>query len=175
MSDKVIHDALRELSCNELRWRKTAFPGVWYYYAESGVYAIRIYGGRDGLDERICLVRASNPAEAAEKAIEAFPSRGADAPKNLAVLRDALDKIRDWTVAASEDDTFPPEAFELVRRIRRKAKAALAAPVRNCDRFATFDEAGKAWFDWTETHRNPDGTCDTLSSWLMALAEADKS
>ena len=142
---------------------------MWYYYAESGVYAIRVRIECGGLDERICLVRARNPAEAAEKAVEAFPHHRAETPKNLAVLRDALDKIAHDTEDGGK--LFTDEA----KAIHDVAKEAFAAPVRNCDKYATFDDAPKAWFDWTETHRNPDGTCDMLSSWLMALAEADKS
>ena len=56
----------------------------------------------------------------------------------------------------------------------RKAKAALAEPVRNCDRFGGDCKLlNAAWFDWTgsPSGQNADGTVKlTFAEWLLAPA-----
>lgn len=53
----------------------------------------------------------------------------------------------------------------------RKAKAALAAPPRNCDRFASAEEAWYAYDEWAESYR-AQGKTEPLNEvgWLFATA-----
>ena len=56
----------------------------------------------------------------------------------------------------------------------KDAKAALAKPPRNCDRFGgDYKMLHTAWFDWTgsPSGQNPDGTVKlTFSEWLLEKA-----
>ena len=118
MSDAAIHSALRELSRNELLWRNTAFVGVQYYYAESGVYAIRFRAGRDACDDWcISLVRARNPAEAAEKAMSMRRPDREELLKRLEAQRSALKSVQALLVGSIHSGTMDcHEALEVVEK-----------------------------------------------------------
>ena len=53
----------------------------------------------------------------------------------------------------------------------RKAKAALAAPLRNCDRYASAEEAWDAYDEWADSYR-AQGKTEPLNEvgWLFAPA-----
>lgn len=63
---------------------------------------------------------------------------------NSAAMREALEAIRGY---AEECATKNPEIGEMVSFgwIAGKCRAALAAPPRNCDLYATAEEAAEAW------------------------------
>ena len=63
---------------------------------------------------------------------------------NAAAMREALKEISEL-VWSSIDPECDNDCCRPLRRIARIADAALAAPPRNCDRFATVGAAHKAW------------------------------
>ena len=91
-----------------------------------------------------------------------------DCAKMREALSAALDMIFDLQVCNRS-----PIANS-VYAVRRKIKAALAAPPRNCDRFGCdYKMLHTAWFDWTgsPSGQNPDGTVKlTFAEWLLAPA-----
>lgn len=91
---------------------------------------------------------------------------------NIKAIREALADLLDGTCFhcdLSEDCNGVP--CEKVQN----AKAALAAPPRNCDLFGgDFKMLHTAWFDWTgsPSGTNPDGTVKlTFAEWLLEIAE----
>ena len=100
---------------------------------------------------------------------------------NAAAMRAALEKI---VRVAEEWDTPGIHAVQAtLYRILEAARAALAAPVRNCDRFRTADEVSAYW--GANVHAVPlhgdayamriDGeTYPTFLDWLMAPAKEGK-
>ena len=86
---------------------------------------------------------------------------------NVAKLREALERILDYW--GHLDFTYPPE-----RKLRDAAREALATPPRNCDRFATLEEAlehfEQIYFGPTE----PEPVSEAFERWLFAAAEGDK-
>ena len=77
------------------------------------------------------------------------------APGNAAALREALEKIARWDDGIGAD-------------ISNIARAALAAPARNCDRFATANDAVKGYIAAHPHDDEPDAS--TYGSWLFAPA-----
>jgi len=72
------------------------------------------------------------------------------APGNAAAMREALESIEDDCRVLDRKDMWEEEGecyYDALRDIREKARAALSAPVRNCDRFKTLDEAREAFQD----------------------------
>lgn len=72
MPDSAIHEALDAL--NDVRWRKTAFADLQWYYAEGGVYIIRCKHGKP--DASLCAIRARSADEAVARAVAALPHTG---------------------------------------------------------------------------------------------------
>jgi len=66
---------------------------------------------------------------------------------NIAAMREALDDIIDKIDTWRSDGTIEHWQYSQLFDI---ADAALAAPVRNCDRFATAEEAYAAWHEWLD-------------------------
>ena len=74
---------------------------------------------------------------------------------NAAALRGALENVervaRFCAEAPRHTPAYPTDAaradvlYSRIAELGRVARAAIAAPARNCDRFATFDEARKAF------------------------------
>ena len=91
------------------------------------------------------------------------------APGNAAALREALKSIEDDCHVLDRKDMWEEEGecyYDALRDIREKVSAALAAPARNCDRFATAEEAYAAW----QKHNSLTAICD----WLFAPAQEGK-
>lgn len=86
---------------------------------------------------------------------------------NAAALREALEKIRHeygWGLISCRTCVSSEADVERVSDLfEKQIDAALAAPPRNCDRFATAEEAYSAWMQAVEM----DAICD----WLFAPAE----
>ena len=92
---------------------------------------------------------------------------------NAAKLREALKAI------CGLCDGLTPTWDGAVGRIKDMADAALAAPPRNCDRFASAEEAWDAYDEWAESYR-AQGKTELLNEvgWLFATAtnkEGDKN
>lgn len=87
-----------------------------------------------------------------ESALASTPEQ----PSNAAALREALEKIARWDDGIGAD-------------ISNIARAALAAPARNCDRFATANDAVKGYIAAHPHDDEPDAS--TYGSWLFATAE----
>ena len=80
---------------------------------------------------------------------------------NAAKLRDALKPVKRYL------DGYTVNILEL----RRTVDAALTAPARNCDRFASAEEAWDAYDEWVELYRAK-GETEPFNEfgWLFAPA-----
>ena len=94
-------------------------------------------------------------------------------PGNAAAMREALaeivadlEPVRKWTMPPKNDNELTA-LFAAADTVYSKAKAALTAPPRNCDRFKTADEASEAWLELDESD---DGALEPFD-WIFATAE----
>lgn len=89
---------------------------------------------------------------------------------NAAATREALvaiQKLVQANIAADEfDDLEPLKEYVQIRDI---CNAALSAPARNCDLFATVSDARKAFNEWLK-HNTP----ISFGGWLLRLAAERK-
>ena len=85
-------------------------------------------------------------------------------PGNAAAMRAALEKAHDNIKKAREFIAWQTREDELLMEAQQEIKTALAAPARNCDRFATELDARLAWK--RETHCKGD-----YRYWLFDPAE----
>ena len=90
---------------------------------------------------------------------------------NMKTMREALEKIRDTIMNGGFDGRSPAYFVNY-------CDAALAKPPRNCDRYATPDEAELAFDDYCHDRReNPvevcrrKSCCDCQREWLYAVAK----
>ena len=74
--------------------------------------------------------------------IEAVIAREREASGNAAAMREALKPVKRYL------DGYTVNILEL----RRMVDAALAAPARNCDRFASAEKAWDAYDAWVESY-----------------------
>lgn len=86
---------------------------------------------------------------------------------DAAKLRNACANIAEYARAAMCHAT-DTHVLGYLNQIEGWAKAALSAPPRNCDRFATADEAFHAWNNTVDTPGG--GTYVGLMDWLYAPA-----
>lgn len=99
------------------------------------------------------------------------------APGNAAAMRAALvecAKRIGMHVVNFKTGVVPPDAeaeAEKDENAHSRAFAALAAPARNCDRFATALEAANAWQAYSVVHRDRDYSLMAAFNWLFATAE----
>jgi hypothetical protein len=85
---------------------------------------------------------------------------------------DYLEPIRKWTMPSKENDMKLTALFAAVDTVYTKAKNALAAPPRNCDKYPTFNDAIRALADkrgWHDGKWNSERYC-ILAQWLFAPA-----
>lgn len=160
----------------------------------------------DGADVTRCLLRnladrieAAAEREREDAAKTAFLTKckvcekigPAAAPGNAAAMRKALVKLTDavrnyfgWDDAPAVHDLDDSTAYFCAEM--SAALAALAAPARNCDRFATADEAVAAFADhlraWENEHgilsEYPDHPVQVPAgafAWLFAPAEGKEA
>ena len=101
-------------------------------------------------------------------------------PGNAAAMREALYKAKCVLLVAARfatDDAFTDaEARENLRCVDwdgalAEIDAAIAAPARNCDRFATEDEAREAYWAYREPLEFNDKPFVAITEWLFAPAE----
>lgn len=106
-----------------------------------------------------------------EAHIRELSKNGADFGQlgNAAKLREALNRL----VIASEGflKTHSAKYYVDTTEALDKAKAAIAAPPRNCDRFASAEEAWDAYDEWVESYR-AQGKTEPFNEfgWLFAPA-----
>ena len=89
---------------------------------------------------------------------------------NAAAMREALEKIVAMPVL--DEECQCPECVRQ-RTVRDIARAALAAPLRNCDRFRMAEEAHRMWRKYLGCHAilaQGWRTIDVLD-WLFAIAK----
>ena len=86
---------------------------------------------------------------------------------NSAALREALERF--VVLFDRGEDVTPDEAYSCAN----KARAALAAPPRNCDRFQTIDEARNAYWAYREPLEFAEKDFLSILDWLFAPAEGD--
>jgi len=105
---------------------------------------------------------------------EAAFKRGQAAIGNAAAMREALDSIADIAKDAFGGPERHREASQgrALSLIVDKARAALAAPARNCDRFTTADDArDAAKKEFANTMLLDDRQLRAACDWLFAPAE----
>lgn len=85
---------------------------------------------------------------------------------NSAAMRAALEKAHNNIKKAREFIAWQTREDELLMEAQQEIKTALAAPARNCDRFATAEEAYSAWM--------PSVELDAICDWLFAPAKEEK-
>ena len=91
---------------------------------------------------------------------------------NAAKLREALEYM--FILIDGRHLVLECETTEEISGVQGKlaeARAALAAPPRNCDRFASVEEAWDAYDEWADSYRSQ-GKTEPLNEfgWLFALA-----
>lgn len=94
--------------------------------------------------ETITIDRANTMLSLADRFDAAHKRENGNAAKlreAVVEIIDYLEPIRKWTAPSKENHTELTALFAAVDTVYTKAKAALAAPPRNCDRYATVDEA----------------------------------
>ncbi len=147
-SDETVADILREMRGDPLSWLSPeGIPQMTHDNDEVRAYADRI--------------------EAALVAQNATTG-------NAAAMRAALDSIAHIAEGAFDVPERDREASQdrAISLIVDAARAALAAPVRNCDRFRTNDEAREAWEAETRGHHWPVEVREVaFPEWLFAPAE----
>ena len=79
------------------------------------------------------------------------------APGNAAAMREALTRCATLAEYCAQD---------IRAEVSQVARAALSAPARNCDRFATREAAFEAWLETSQSLR--------FTVWLFAPAEGGK-
>lgn len=98
----------------------------------------------------------------------------AELKNNSAALREALESCLNFIVRI--DRAFNPYMQGLLEDAVAKAKAALAEPARNCDRFDEYHDAVDAWHREERClgHHQDGGTCekDPLASTLAPVCFA---
>ena len=98
---------------------------------------------------------------------------------NAAKMREALERLRERALMDLYENAFVADPSgnykEFIKRTIKIAESVLSAPPRNCDRFATLDDARNTFFaDYV-----PDETCSSATAfaiWLFdkAKGEADE-
>ena len=104
------------------------------------------------------------------------------APGNAAALREALANVERVAKYCAETPRhtpgYPTDAaradviYSRIAELGRVARAALAAPARNCDRFATANDAVEGYIAAHPHDDEPDAS--TYGSWLFAPAKEGK-
>lgn len=88
---------------------------------------------------------------------------------NVAAMRAALERCNEFFRC---DDDNKLRLCTLARKADEATQAALAAPARNCDRFATANDAVEGYIAAHPHDDEPDAS--TYGSWLFAPAEGGK-
>ena len=89
---------------------------------------------------------------------------------DCAKLREACANIAEYARSA-QCHTEDAHVLGYLNQIEGWAKAALAAPARNCDRFASAEEAWDAYDEWVDSYR-AQGKTEPFNEfgWLFAPA-----
>lgn len=85
---------------------------------------------------------------------------------NSVVLRRALEIIKEASYVNGEG--FPRIDCTIVPDLEGLIDAALSAPMRNCDRFSTFDEAWDCWFNLPSEEIGGDYGIHHFVEWLFS-------
>lgn len=140
-------------------------------YEEAKAYFEKLHDGPSMIcTAKSCAVRnvglaIANAAPGNAAALRAALERAIDAIQTMIALYD-----EEHTAAVKTGATWKRSDTSAVDEIVEQARAALAAPARNCDRFATVKDAGIAFA--RERKDQPLPCPDfTFSAWLFAPAE----
>ena len=127
------------------------------------------------LSPLVCdLLSLADSIEAAAKREREATREKSSQVGNAAKMREACENIAEYakTAACYIEDIDDAHLLGYLNQIERWAEAALSAPPRNCDRFATLDDARNAFFaDYV-----PDETCSSATAfaiWLFDKAKGD--
>lgn len=134
---------------NETTGNGTRLPDGWKMYDK---YQLRHTDGTPLKGKRYFVLRldSDDPAEASRVAAAMAAYKG-EQPGNVAALREVVELVANMNVDGYWNGSA--SICELVG----KAKAALAKPARNCDKYATEAEARKAFLGIPCAH--PCGDC----------------
>jgi hypothetical protein len=123
----------------------------------------------DGEEVGEPLIRGTKVEEWADR-IEA----AAEWKRNAAAMRGALSKFLDLSrrgLAFFTSYRYTEAENDEIEAAFDEAKSALAAPARNCDRFATEDEAREAYWAYREPLEFNNKPFVAITEWLFAPAE----
>lgn len=121
-----------------------------------------IFGWADRIDLALARREAEAAREASEAAERAFERGRASTHSNAAMIREAVEKL-----AGMGNRHQSCEACFADRG--KVARAALAEPPRNCDRFKTANDAVAAYIAEHPYEDEPDAS--TYGAWLFATAK----
>lgn len=157
MKEETIYDIVSELRC------ESALPTSKDDFNESlrGL-ASRIEAAAERMRDAYCDLCKEKDAAYDRLLLERDKAIKARAPGNAAAMRDALEKISNM---ADLYPRIPRSAFA------NTARAAISAPARNCDRFATEDEAREAYWAYREPLEFNNKPFVAITEWLFAAAE----
>jgi len=88
---------------------------------------------------------------------------------NAAAIRSALKTIAELAEFVPPERCREASNEHTLMLVAEKARAALAAPPRNCDRFASFKEAFDTWC--VEVNPKPNTPIAIFAIWLFTPAE----
>ena len=93
---------------------------------------------------------------------------------NAAKMREALERLRERALMDLYENAFVADPSgnykEFIKRTIKIAESVLSAPPRNCDRFATLDDARNTFFaDYV-----PDETCSSATAFAIWLFDKAK-
>lgn len=111
-------------------------------------------------------------SDVADPVAEIRKMRGDEQPGNTAAMREALEAARREARDCYDGGEYLGEGADPgFLRILAIIDAALAAPARNVDRFATEDEAREAYWAYREPLEFNDKPFVAITEWLFAPAE----
>lgn len=152
----------------EMRGARTEFPFV-YLMGEPDTPEVIDLRTKEITEPRKINIRRVTVKELADR-FEAALKRECG---NCAKMREALEATLElyWDIHNANRSPQSNQAYAVIRKI----KAALASPSRNCDRFASAEEAWDAYDEWVESYRAK-GEIPPFNEfgWLFARAATEQ-
>ena len=134
--------------------------GVKYIEADNWEQAKELIKQRESL---VAVAENATTTQAQPEPLNMAKARAA-----LVEIIEYLEPIRKWTMPSKENHTRLTALFAAVDTVYTKAKAALAAPARNCERYATLESALAAW-------REQPPSVGPFDNWLFDYAKESKA
>lgn len=110
--------------------------------------------------------------ELVERARAALERKPEENYGNAAAMREAVEKAYNNIKKAREFIAWQTREDELLMEAQQEIKTALSEPARNCDRFATAEEARKA-FEAAHSRGIVHNIYTAAFDWLFAEAKGD--